>query len=273
MAEHINGPLNYERLGKQGRPMVFVHPNPMDHSCWVYQMAHFSTWFRTIGIDLPGYGRSPTASPGLTMQDVAQACWEVVDEAVGDEPCILVGLSVGVSVVLHMANQRPAQTLAVIMTGSGYQPVKEFTVKRIQQYGEQGVAFRYQHAFEDYSPAFRETPLAKYFAELFTERNQWADAPTIVEQFRALGVPDPDWLFAGIQAPSLIITGSEDNSHQPAFALQARIPGCELVTIHGAGHACNMERPWEWDAAALRFLRAHSLLAPDPAATASAAPS
>jgi pimeloyl-ACP methyl ester carboxylesterase len=259
MAEHINGPLNYERLGKQGRPMVFVHPNPMDHSCWVYQMAHFSTWFRTIGIDLPGYGRSPTASPGLSMQDVGQACWEVVDETVGDEPCILVGLSVGVSVVLHMANQRPGQTLAVIMTGSGYQPVKDFAF-------QQGVAFRYQHAFEDYSPAFRETDYARYFATLFAERNQWADAATIIEQFRALSVPDPDWLFEGVKAPSLIITGSEDNSHQPAFALQKRLADCELVTIQNAGHACNMERPWEWDAAAMHFLRERGLL--DAAAAA-----
>src|SRR4051794_21815024 len=46
MAEHINGPLNYERLGKHGRPMVFVHPNPMDYNCWLYQMPRFSTWFR-----------------------------------------------------------------------------------------------------------------------------------------------------------------------------------------------------------------------------------
>jgi pimeloyl-ACP methyl ester carboxylesterase len=271
MAEHINGPLNYERLGKHGRPMVFVHPNPMDHSCWVYQMAHFSTWFRTIGIDIPGYGRSPTATPGLTMQDVAQACWEVVDEAVGDEPCILVGLSVGVSIVQHMVNLRPQQTLAVIMTGSGYRPVKAFTVERIKQYGEQGVAFRYQHAFEDYSPAFRETPMAKYFAQLFVERNQWADAPTIVEQFRALGVPDPDWLFEGHKAPSLIITGSEDNAHESAFALQERLADCELVTMQGAGHACNMERPWEWDAAAMQFLRARGLMPQADAAAAASA--
>jgi pimeloyl-ACP methyl ester carboxylesterase len=172
---------------------------------------------------------------------------------------------------MHMANQRPGQTLAVIMTGSGYQPGKEFTVKRIEQYGEQGVAFRYQHTFEDYSPAFRETEMAKYFAQLFAERNQWADAATIIEQFRALGAPDPDWLFAGIKAPALIITGSEDNSHQPAFALQGRIPGCELVTIEGAGHACNMERPWEWDAAAMRFLRQHDLLPAGSTAAASTA--
>jgi pimeloyl-ACP methyl ester carboxylesterase len=259
MAPHINGPLNYERLGKHGPPMVFVHPNPMDYNCWIYQMAHLSTWYRTMGIDIPGYGRSPTATPGLTMTDVAQACWEAVDQEF-DEPCIIVGLSVGACVVLHMRHQRPTQTRAVIITGSGYYPVKEFAQKRIQQYGEQGVAFRYQHAFEDYSPSFRETEYARYFAELFRERNGWADAPTIVEQFRALGVPDPDWLFEGVDVPMLIITGSEDNSHQSAFALQERLPGCELVTIEGAGHACNMERPWEWDAIALAFLRKHGLV-------------
>ena len=27
-----------------------------------------------------------------------------------------------------------------------------------------------------------------------------------------------------------------------------------MVTIGGAGHSCNMERPWEWDAHFLAFL-------------------
>jgi pimeloyl-ACP methyl ester carboxylesterase len=86
-----------------------------------------------------------------------------------------------------------------------------------------------------------------------------ADAQSITEIFRALQPPDPDWLFPGDTAPTLIITGSEDVSHGGAFALQELIPGCELVTMEGAGHACNMERPWEWDAHALRFLAKHGL--------------
>ena len=76
MAAHIQGPLYYERTGRAGPVMAFVHPNPMDQSCWMYQMAHFSTWYRCIAIDLPGYGRSPRADAGLRMEDVAAACWE-----------------------------------------------------------------------------------------------------------------------------------------------------------------------------------------------------
>ena len=261
MAAHINGPLYWEQLGKQGTPIAFVHPNPMDHTCWIYQMAHLSTWFRCIGIDLPGYGRSPTANVGLTMDDVAQACWEAVDDVTHD-PAIIVGLSVGSNVVQLMANQRPDRTLAVVVSGTGYTPgLKEFAFKRIAQYGEQGVAFRHEHTFADYSPAFRETDMAKYFASIFVERNPWADAKTIIEQFRALSQPTPDSMHEGIKAPMLIITGSEDNSHPGAFELQKRVPRCELVTMQGAGHACNMERPWEWDTHFLDFLARHSLFA------------
>ncbi len=270
MAEHINGPLHWEQLGKFGRPVAFVHPNPMDHTCWLYQMAHLSTWFRCIGIDLPGYGRSPTAQPGLTMPDVAQACWEALDQ-VTREPAIIVGESVGSNVVCHMANLRPDQTLAVVMSGAGYRAGrKQFAETRIPQYQQFGVGFRREHAFADWSPAFRETAMAEYFADIFAERNPWADADTIVEMFGALNEPDPDWLHPGVKAPTLIITGSEDNAHERSFALQERIAGCELVTMEGAGHSCNMERPWEWDRYFLAFVAKHGLVEAQPQAAAAA---
>jgi len=258
MAAHIEGPLNWEQLGKEGTPIAFIHPNPMDHDCWIYQMAHFATWFRCIGVDLPGYGRSPKATPGLTMINVAEACWEAVDEATSD-PCIVVGESVGSNVVMHMANLRPERALAVTMSGASYRAQKTHHIRRIPQYTEQGVGFRYQHALEDYSPEFRESEMGRYFARLFAERNRWADAGTIIEMFRALGEPDPDWMFEGIKCPTLIISGSLDNGYQPSFDLQARIKGCEHRTMEGAGHSCNMERPWEWDAYFVDFLTRNGL--------------
>ena len=279
MADHINGPLNYERLGKHGPPMIFVHPNPMDRDCWIYQMAHFSTWYRCMAVDLPGYGRSPTATTGLTMPDVAQACWEAVDDAFpGDEPAILVGLSVGSNVVPHMHHLRPARTAAIILSGAGIPEAivpKPFTEKRIANYSEHGVGFRRGHALEDFSPTFRETALGQYFADLFAERNQWADAFTIVEMFRALGQADPEWLHRDVTAPTMIIKGSLDGDVSRAFALKDQIPGAELAVIEGAGHCCNMEQPWEWDRHALRFLLQHRLFPKGnelPAYLATAAP-
>ena len=116
--------------------------------------------------------------------------------------------------------------------------------------------------------------MARYFAGVLIERNDWADPESIAEIYTGELGPyprDPEWLFEGPVKPTLIITGSEDGSHDGAFALQEKIAGCELITMEGAGHACNMERPWEWDAIALGFLRKHGLLEPSEATAADSA--
>jgi pimeloyl-ACP methyl ester carboxylesterase len=259
MANHIQGPLYYERMGRTGPVIAFVHPNPMDQSCWIFQMAHFSTWYRCIAIDIPGYGRSPKADAGLTMADMAEACWEAIDDAAPGESAILVGCSVGSSLAPHMVHQRPEKTAALVLSGTGYNPTKEFTRKRIDNYTADGVAYRWRYTFEDLSPAFRATPLAHFFANLFTERNEFADMQTIIHQFKALAQPYPEGHHERIACPTIILTGSEDGSHERAFALKARIPNCELKVLPGAGHACQMEQPWLFDRFMIEFLTKHDL--------------
>lgn len=40
MTAALKGRLYYEALGpSDAPPMLFVHPNPMDSSCWLFQMA------------------------------------------------------------------------------------------------------------------------------------------------------------------------------------------------------------------------------------------
>src|SRR6201987_5229064 len=112
MAKHIQGPLYYERMGRTGPVIAFIHPNPMDQSCWIFQMAHLSTWYRCIAIDIPGYGRSPKACPGLTVADMAQACWEGIDEAAPNESPTLVGWPGGSCFAPLRSPQRPVKTAA-----------------------------------------------------------------------------------------------------------------------------------------------------------------
>ncbi len=64
MAEHIDGPLYYERMGRAGPVMAFVHPNPMDQSCWIFQIL---TW------------RAPRACPpfqGPFRGEVTSGWWK-----------------------------------------------------------------------------------------------------------------------------------------------------------------------------------------------------
>jgi pimeloyl-ACP methyl ester carboxylesterase len=267
MSHNINGPLHTVSVGPTGAiPMVFIHPNPMDSSSWLFQMAHFSSWYRCVAIDLPGYGRSPSAGPELRMQDIAAACWEAVDADIPGEtgPCVLVGCSVGATVVQHMYHLRPEATGLIVVSGTGWHEVKKFAQRHIANYRRDGLAYRWEYTLYDFSAEFRESDLAEWFARLFTERNDTADLDTIIRMFLAQEVPDPPWLQGNLAAPVLILTGSEDNAHDAAFALRDRLPSAELVTIEGAGHACHIEQPWVFDREVLRFMNTHrELLTPN----------
>ena len=135
----------------------------------------------------------------------------------------------------------------------------------IERYRELGIDYRYGYTFEDFSPAFRATPMAHYFADLFTSRNGFGDVDTIITQFKAYQQPEPEGHHAKVACPAIILTGSEDNTHKSSFALQKRIKGCEMKILYGAGHACQIEQPALFNRHMVDFLTAHKLF---PAAAA-----
>jgi pimeloyl-ACP methyl ester carboxylesterase len=251
--------------------MLFVPPLPNDRSCWVYQAAHFSSWFRTISVDLPGLGASPPADAGLTMADLAEACWEAVDE-VTDEPAVLVGLSIGSTIVKYMANLRPERAAALVVTGGPlYADPAAPDIPVDKPFGyfadalqRDGADARRALLEENFSPDFAASELGRYFVRLFAERTSRADLPSVVHMIRALMPADPVSLHPGIRCPVLIIMGGRDKprSRDGHRAMHAALPTSELRVIEDGGHCCNMERPWEYDRYVTEFLVKHRLLEP-----------
>jgi len=255
----LEGALHVEAAGVRGAPaMVFVHPNPMDSTAWMFQMAHLSTWYRCLAVDLPGYGRSPAARGPLTMAGVAAAVWEAVDDEVAG-PVVVVGCSVGAVVAQHLYHQRPGDVAAVVLTGAGWSPTKPHLQRHVDAYRRQGLAYRYEYTLADFSARFRTTPFARWLADVFVGRNHLADLDTILAMFAGMQQPDPDWLSRDLQAPTLILSGTEDNAHARAQALHARLPDSEFVALAGAGHACNLEVPAIFDDHLLTFLARRGL--------------
>jgi pimeloyl-ACP methyl ester carboxylesterase len=193
------------------------------------------------------------------MQDMAEACWEAVDDLAAGEATVLAGCSVGSALIPYMYHLRPDSSAAVILTGTGYNPdYPSVAARRTESYRNEGLDFRWRYTFEDFSPAFRMQPMAHYFAELFTERNNSCDVDSIIYQFEALAESDPDAVL-GIGCPLLILSGTEDAAHPRAMELKARMPEAELQVLPGAGHACQMEQPWLFDRFVLDFLKRHDL--------------
>lgn len=255
---HIAGPLYAEHAGRAGVPVILIHSLPNDHSVWLYQIAHFQTWYRVVAVDLPGLGRSPRARPGLTMDDLAEACWDALD-AVSSEPAIVVGLSIGAGVAKYMAARRPDRTLALALTGAGYSErdgvlVAKGILRHEPGYTQQGIAYRRTQLQGNFSEAFRASDAGRYLVDLFTERDPTTDVASILSLLRAHDAADPAWLHPAIVAPTLIVTGGLDRSRPSQEALRRHIRGSEMVVIEGAGHCCNLEQPWAYDEAVLGFL-------------------
>jgi pimeloyl-ACP methyl ester carboxylesterase len=255
------GPL-FARVAGHGPVFALIHPNPLDSWAWAYQSAHFSTWFRTVAVDLPGYGESAPAPEGVTIPDVAELVWETLTR-IGPPPYVVAGVSLGARVAKEIAASHPDGVSALILSGTrGPTGSREFALERRNEFAARGLAYRADYVLELFSPEFRETDIARYFATIYDDRASLADLESILRLYDASMVaPDPP-PEARIRCPTLVISGSRDKAWEGSLELAASIENAEHQTVEGAGHAPNLEQPWEYDRRVLAFISQHGLLPP-----------
>lgn len=71
---------------------------------------------RTIGVDLPGFGRAPRPSHPYTVDDFAAVLARLLDE-LGLRRCVLVGHSMGTQVAARLAVTRPDLVARLVLIG------------------------------------------------------------------------------------------------------------------------------------------------------------
>lgn len=258
MAHRIPGPLYCEQLGATGVPMIFCHSTPDDHRLWMYQTAHFSAWYRCLAVDLPGYGRSAAPLPGLRIEDMAEACWEVVDR-VTSGGAIIHGNSLGSRVAQWMAALEPQRTLALIVSGTGFGGSSANMARWAKRYREEGIALRRRQVIEHFAPALQQDRLLNHYADMVCELSNHGTLESIIAVNEALALHYPPDLLARITAPTLVIAGTQDFSFGTVHEHKKHIPQSVLRKIEGAGHGVPIEAPAEYDRHCIEFLSAIGL--------------
>ncbi len=254
MARHIPGPLFFDLKGPSGMPMLFLHSTPDDHRLWLYQTAHFSSWYRTIAVDLAGYGRSPPAQAGLEVGDQADAAWEVVDQ-VSSGAVIIHGNSMGSMVAMEMASKQPSRVPALILSGCGYLPVREPMKVWAKRYAEEGIELRYKQCLDHFSPSSQQLPHVQYYARMVCELNNPATLGSIIAMNEAMARGgDTDAFFDTLTMPTIVISGTADRNHASARELSRHIKTSSFREVEGAGHAVMQEAPWLYDRHCIDFL-------------------
>jgi pimeloyl-ACP methyl ester carboxylesterase len=254
VARHIPGPLFFDLHGTSGLPMLFLHSTPDDHRLWMYQTAHFSSWYRTIAVDLAGYGRSPPAQQGLSVSDQADAAWEVVDQ-ISNGKCIIHGNSMGSMIAMQMASKQPDRVPALILSGTGYLPTRDAMKVWAKRYAEEGLDLRYKQCLDHFSPPAQKLPHVQYYARMVCELNNPSTLGSIIAMNEALARdPEPDSFFDTLVMPTIIISGNADRNHAAAKELHKHIKTSSFGEIDGAGHAVMQEAPWQYDQYCIEFL-------------------
>ena len=241
-----------------GPPLVLIHANPFDHDLWLYQSAHFSTWFSVVAIDIRGYGRSAKVTTPFSLKAMCDDVAGVMDD-LQIARAIVMGCSVGSGIAIGLGLDHPDRCEALVLVG-GNSGASDRYMKRVEGYRANLSDYHIKHMRELVAPAFAESRLGRHLLSLFVEREPRLQGDAIAQVFTAGNSTDRTPRLHEIRAPTLVINGEFDHSLAAGRRTASLVPGAEHRVLAGTGHACCIEDPAGFDALVLEFLRARGLL-------------
>ena len=103
----------YEIYGVGEPSLVFVHGWSCDARYWRAQVSHFSKNHRVVVLDLAGHGHSGSTRSKYTMKAFGEDV-QAVTEATNSQSVILIGHSMGGSVIAEAARLMPNRVIGIV---------------------------------------------------------------------------------------------------------------------------------------------------------------
>jgi pimeloyl-ACP methyl ester carboxylesterase len=243
-----------------GPPLVMLHGIGGNATQFRNQMDALADSRTVIAWDAPGYGASSDPGDDWLMVDYAAALEGFLD-ALGLGQVALLGQSWGGVLAQTFVGHYPERVTALILSDTSMGGRSQPDADRLASLNARLAAL------ETMSPAEMAAARAPAIVGPNPSADVLAEAETMMAQIRptgyrraaiALAEADTRPVHGSIAVPTLIITGEHDGIVPPATgaALQAAIPGAQLVTIAGVGHLSGQEDPASYNAALRSFLNA-----------------
>ncbi len=238
--------LSYDDHGA-GDTLLFIHGHPFNRSMWRPQIAALSGNFRTVAVDLPGYGQSPPASATMTMSAFADAVVSTLDR-LELPPATIVGLSMGGLVTMELGLRYPERVKGVILAATTAAPVAAGEVQaRLSLAAKAETLGMLPLAAEMIGTVFgpeagRDHDLVRRIFAMMLSTDPAGAAAALRGRAQR---PDYSTLLASIACPALVVAGSYD-VHSPSEVIEqmvAALPNPELEAFEKSGHLPNLEEP------------------------------
>jgi pimeloyl-ACP methyl ester carboxylesterase len=236
--------IAWEERG-EGAPLLLIQGLGYGRWSWEPVVPALAERYRVLWFDNRGIGDSDKPEGPYTAQLMAADALQVLDEAGVDRAHVL-GASLGGMIAQEVASGTPERVDKLILCcttpgGEATVPMPQVTVR----------------LFDEAPNLPPEVALRR-----FVENALAADAPAELIQGlydrRVANPPDPagwqaqaaagrgfEGVDGAISAPTLIVTGTEDNVVDPlnSDVLAEHIPGAEVQRIDNAGHLFFWEQP------------------------------
>jgi pimeloyl-ACP methyl ester carboxylesterase len=237
--------LHVEQRGAGAPAMVFLHYWGGSSRTWRYVIEALSPDFRTVAIDLRGWGRSEAPPSGYALADMAddvQAAIALLDL----EHYILVGHSMGGKVAQLIASRHPAGLMGVALVAPAPPSPLHLPLEV-----RQGMVHAYDSresviatveqvlAPGGLSPEDLESVISDSLAGAPAAKEAW---PLVTSQ------EDITAAVMDIDVPVIVISGEQDRVDPPETLrreLLTRIPHAQLHVLPKIGHLSPLEAPSE----------------------------
>ncbi len=237
--------LFYEIAGK-GEPLVLVHGGFFDHRMWMHVVPLLSERFQVVTLDTPGHGQSGGYwDPTWTWHQVVDETVEYLAafvEQLDLSPAHFAGQSLGGAFLLHLASRRPDLFLSMSLHEPPVLALLDDEFKTVLEAQIAAFSFLRSGDIETGISRFVETvggnfsAFSEPFKEMFRQNARNYQGASLIDP-AALAVPDEG--LNEFLAPVQFTKGdlSPRFFHVSIGRVAAMIPGAEIVTINGGGHA------------------------------------
>ena len=251
----VNGQATYIYTGgKKQHPdavnrqtvVIFIHGAQQDHSCWTLQSRWFAHHgFSVLAPDLPGHGNS-AGEPLVSVEAIADWIAALLD-ALDVAQASIVGHSMGSLVAIEFAVRHAARMKQAVLIGTSLpMPVAPVLLDAARDNEPKAAAMINDWSYSSSGQIGGNTVPGLWLLGV-NQRLMARQKPGVfhIDLAACNAYTRPLDSLSAIAAPVLVVAGSQDKMTPPKFAkaVQAAIPGAQLASIEGSGHALMAERP------------------------------